>query len=269
MADLDAADCAELYAALTAIAVDAARVIRAFKGGEVRRKADDSPVTAADEAAEAAIRDSLKRLAPGLPIISEEQTERPDVAGTSYFLVDPLDGTREFVAGSDEYAVNIALMVRGVPILGIVAAPELGLIWRGLVGRGAERVEFDSDGRQSVPSAIRTREAPQRELLALVSRSHLDPRTKAYLERYGQARCVPCGSAQKFCRIAEGSADLYPRLAPTRDWDVAAGQAVIEAAGGRVAAPDCSPIRYGTAELIIPGFIATGQPGSAYFLPRS
>ncbi len=268
---LDAAACAELLDALTAIIAEAARLVCTFKAGDnVRRKADGSPVTAADEAAEAAIRESLTRLVPVLPIVSEEQRQRPTIdATTSYFLVDPLDGTREFIAGRGEYAINIALMTRGAPILGIIAAPALELIWRGIVGRGAERIALSADGKQSAPSTIHTRKPPQRGGIALVSRSHLDERSKAYLDNFPQMQRIACGSAQKFCRIAEGSADLYPRLAPTHDWDVAAGQAIVEAAGGWVVAADGAPIRYGTTELIIPGFIASGNPDAAPVLPAS
>jgi 3'(2'), 5'-bisphosphate nucleotidase len=258
---MDAAAYAELLPALSTIGVRVALAIRQRAGGaDVRSKADGSPVTAADIAAEAAIRDGLAELAPTLPIVSEEQAEHPrPTGGGSYFLVDPLDGTREFIAGRDEYAINIALMTDGAPALGVIAAPALGLIWRGIVGRGAERLSFAADGKMSAPSPIRTRPWPQQEPIVLVSRSHLDPRTQAYLAGLPASRTVPGGSAIKFCRIAEGSADLYPRLAPTHDWDVAAGHALIEAAGGRVLAPDGKPVRYGTPELLIPGFIASGD----------
>jgi 3'(2'), 5'-bisphosphate nucleotidase len=263
---LDAAACAALTEALTVIGVHAALVIReeARKGG-VQHKADGSPVTHADLAAEAAIRDHLTRLAPALPIISEEQETRPQPLprDADYFLVDPLDGTREFVAGRDEYAVNIALMASGAPVLGIIAAPALGLIWRGIVGRGAGRVAFAPDGTCSPPEPIHTRPRPQSELVVLVSRSHLEPRTQAFLEGLPKARAVPCGSAVKFCRVADGSADLYPRLAPTRDWDVAAGHALVEAAGGQLRTPDGAPLAYGTPDLLIPGFIARADPTNA------
>jgi 3'(2'), 5'-bisphosphate nucleotidase len=258
---MNAAVCAELLPALSAIAARAALTIRERAGGnDVRTKADGSPVTGADIAAEAMIRDGLTELAPTLPIISEEQSDHPRPAGGgSYFLVDPLDGTREFITGRDEYAINIALMADGAPILGVIAAPALGLIWRGIVGGAAERVSFAADGKMSAPTRIGARPWPQREAIVMVSRSHLDTQTQAYIARLPASRTVPCGSAVKFCRIAEGSADLYPRLAPTHDWDVAAGHALIEAAGGRVLASDGKPIRYGTPDLLIPGFIAAGD----------
>ena len=263
MPRLDAPACAELLGTLTAISVRAALVIlnEAGKGG-VQRKADGSPVTSADLAAEAVIREGLTQAAPNLPIVSEEQAlpEQPLPRDVEYFLVDPLDGTREFIAGRNEYAVNIALMVGQAPVLGVIAAPALGLVWRGLVGRGAERVAFATDGTCGPPDRVHARSRPPGELSVLVSRSHLDARTQAYLERLPKARTVGCGSAVKFCRIADGSADLYPRLAPTRDWDVAAGHALVEAAGGRVLAPDGTALVYGTPERRIPGFIASADP---------
>lgn len=259
MALKDAESCAAVMPAFTAVAVRAALVVRGFAGkGDVHRKRDGSPVTEADLAAEAAIRDGLARVAPTLPLVSEEQAEgdTPRTAGRSYALVDPLDGTREFIAGSDEYAINIAIMLDGRPVLGIVAAPALGLIWRGIVGHGAERMAFADDGRLAAPQPIHGRKRPPQDLVALTSRSHLDAKTKAYLDALPVTRMIACGSAIKFGRIAEGSADLYPRLSAVRDWDAAAGHALVEAAGGSVRTPDGQPLRYGSAERIIPGFIA-------------
>ena len=255
----DADTCAELMPGLTAVAVRAALVVRSFAGkGDVHRKRDGSPVTEADLAAEAAIRDGLARVAPALPLISEEQAEgeAPRALGRSYALVDPLDGTREFIAGSEEYAINIAVMIEGRPMLGVVAAPALGLIWRGIVGNGAERIAFAADGQLATPHRIHGRKRPPQNLVAVTSRSHLDAKTKAYLDGLPVARMLACGSAIKFGRIAEGSVDLYPRLSPVRDWDAAAGHALVEAAGGSVQTPDGQKLRYGTPERIIPGFIA-------------
>jgi 3'(2'), 5'-bisphosphate nucleotidase len=249
---------------LTAISVAAATaIIRAKASGGVRTKADGSPVTDADMAAEAVIRDWLSRLTPRLPIISEEAARNDAGAAASgrYFLVDPLDGTREFIAGHDDYTVNIALMSSGAPVLGVIAAPALGLVWRGAVGSGAERLSF-SAGRISEPQAIHTRARPQDELIVLVSRSHLDARTESYLKGLAAARRIACGSSLKFCRVAEGAADHYPRFGPVRDWDVAAGHAVLVAAGGSVTTLDGGPLVYGAPELLIPGFLAWGAPAS-------
>ncbi len=199
-----------------------------------------------------------------MPIISEEHAEheRPRVESGNYFLVDPLDGTREFIAGRDEYTVNIALIMEGAPILGIITAPARNLIWRGIVGRGAERLEF-ADGKISPPTAIRTRPRAAGELIVMVSRSHLEARTRAYLDGFPQTKLVQCGSSVKFCYVAEGTADLYARLAPTHDWDIAAGQAILAAAGGRMIAPDGAPPVYGSADLLVPAFLAWGDPKSA------
>ena len=263
MTIMDAASCAALMPALTTTAVRTALLVRGLAGkGDVHRKRDGSPVTEADLAAEAAIRSDLARLAPALPLVSEEQAEDhapPAGSGGSYALVDPLDGTREFIAGRDEYAINIAILAAGRPLLGIVAAPALGLLWRGIVGRGAERIIFAADGGLSPPQPIHSRKPAPEDLVVVVSRSHLDERTQAYIAKLPGARMMACGSAVKFGRVAEGTADLYPRLAPVRDWDAAAGHALVEAAGGRIATPKGHSLRYGTAERVIDGFIACGD----------
>jgi 3'(2'), 5'-bisphosphate nucleotidase len=261
MPTFDPAACSALLQALTVVAVSGAlAVLRVAGSGGVRIKADGSPVTAADEASESAIRAGLERLAPGIAVISEE-TDHDRTAATdpNVILVDPLDGTRDFIAGRDEYTVNIALVTDGVPRLGVIIAPALGLIWRGIVGAGAECMQLATDGKTSPPRAIQARRMPARNFVVMVSRSHLEPQTQAYLDRLPEAKIVPCGSALKFCRLAEGTADHYPRLAPTCDWDVAAGHAILTAAGGSVVSPSGDPIAYGTAELRIPGFFAWGN----------
>jgi 3'(2'), 5'-bisphosphate nucleotidase len=261
---LDAAACAQMLDALTEIAARASEAILQVAGGtedaKVRNKDDGSPVTAADEAAEAIIRDGLKRLAPAVPIVSEEQAahDRPQTGPTgSYFLVDPLDGTREFISGSDEYTVNIAVVTNGVPILGIVTAPAAGMAWRGVVGRGADCLSMGAGKIAAKP--IHARPRPQHEFKIVVSRSHLDERTSAYIAKFPHATLLQCGSSVKFCRVAEGAADLYARLAPTHDWDIAAGHAILAAAGGKVGAADGSPLAYGTKQLLIPAFLAWGD----------
>jgi 3'(2'), 5'-bisphosphate nucleotidase len=261
---LDVATCAEMMDALTEIAARASNAILQVAGGlqgtKVRNKDDGSPVTAADEAADAIIRAGLKQLAPSVPIVSEEQAshDRPQTASSSsYFLVDPLDGTREFISGSDEYTVNIAIVSDGAPVLGIVTAPAAGIAWRGIVGHGADRLPI-GDGK-AMAKKIHTRPHPQQDLAVMVSRSHLDERTKAFIAKFPNATPIQCGSSVKFCRVAEGAADLYARLAPTHDWDIAAGHAILGAAGGKVTAPDGSPLVYGTKELLIPAFLAWGD----------
>jgi 3'(2'), 5'-bisphosphate nucleotidase len=262
---LDAAACADLMDEITKITAQAAETILDFaKTPDVRCKADGSPVTSADLAAEAIICKGLQRLAPDVPVISEEQAARAKpmaIRGGSYFLVDPLDGTREFIAGRDEYTVNIALVTDGAPHFGIICAPALGDLWRGIVDRGAERLSFASP--TETPTAIRTRRRPQSEAVVVVSRSHLEARTKSYVDGLPGAKLVQSGSSIKFCRLAEGFADVYPRLAPTHDWDIAAGHAILKAAGGSVTAPDGAPLVYGTNDLLIPAFLAWGDPSSA------
>jgi 3'(2'), 5'-bisphosphate nucleotidase len=259
---LDAAACAEMMDALTDIAAQASKaILEVADSADVRRKDDGSPVTTADEASEAVICAGLKRLAPSVSIVSEEQIERPPTSASgSYFLVDPLDGTKEFISGRAEYTVNIAVVTDGVPLLGIVTAPAAGTAWRGIVGRGAERLPIA--GGTIASGAIHTRPRPGHEFQIMVSRSHLDERTKGYIGRFPQAELLQCGSSVKFCRLAEGAADLYARLAPTHDWDIAAGHAVLTAAGGKVTGPDRTSLIYGSPDLLIPAFLAWGDPKS-------
>jgi 3'(2'), 5'-bisphosphate nucleotidase len=227
-------------------------------------KADGSPVTEADMAADRVIAEGLARLIPQVQTLSEERTHLAQLPCTSsFFLIDPLDGTKEFVAGRDEFTVNLALVTDGVPLLGIVAAPALGLIWRGLLGRGAERLII-SGGAPSSAVPVRTRMMPAAGLpwIAAVSRSHGDARTEAFIDgRPGAVRQV-AGSAVKFCRVAEGGADIYPRLSPTCEWDVAAGHAVVSAAGGRITDAAGQALRFGAGrdDFTVPEFIAWGDP---------
>jgi 3'(2'), 5'-bisphosphate nucleotidase len=254
--------------ALTAIVARACGVIRNFAPGTVGRqlKPDQSPVTAADEASEATILGGLADLMPGVPVVSEEKSgrEAAPVLDGSFLMVDPLDGTKEFLAGRDEFTVNLAIIAGRRPIAGIVAAPARGQVWRGIVGRGAERLRLLDDGADRA-QAIRTRHWPAQGGVAVVSRSHLDPDTKSFLEKLGKVEQLPSGSAIKFCQVADGSADVYPRLATTCEWDVAAGHAVIAAAGGVVTKPDDAPLTYGqvAANFRIPAFIAWGDPDKA------
>lgn len=256
----------DLLDSLTLIGSRAAAAILAVPRPDLnaREKADASPVTAADEASEAVILEGLSRLLPDVAVISEETTTGRPVPGSTRrcLIVDPLDGTREFVAGRDEYVVNIALVEDGVPIAGVVVAPARGLAWRGHVGRGAERLALAAGAAPDAARerfAIHTRPTPPTRPRVLVSRSHLDAATETYVGRLAQPEKIPCGSALKFCLLAEGSADLYPRLAPTSEWDVAAGHAVLLAAGGEVLKPGGEPLRYGADNFRIAGFVAHGR----------
>ncbi len=262
----------QLLEELTTIVSAASAAILAARAGalEVRAKADHSPVTAADHAAEEVILAGLARVLPGICVVSEEAAGRSPPAGlpASFLLVDPLDGTRELVAGRDEFTVNVALVSAGRPRLGLIAAPAQRLIWRGIEGRGAERLLLEpgapaTRARECV--AIRTRPFPHAAPTAAVSRSHLDQRTEAFLARLPAAERLSCGSAIKFCRIAEGSVDVYPRLSTTCEWDVAAGHALLVAAGGTVVTPTGTELRYGaaSARFRIPAFVAWGDPDAA------
>jgi 3'(2'), 5'-bisphosphate nucleotidase len=246
-------DPAQLLPHLVAIAVEAGvRIIEIRQRPHgVMEKSDGSPVTEADLAGEQVIAAGLARHMPAIPVISEEDAARHGPPGPKTFiLVDPLDGTREFIGPSGEFTVNIALIDQGRPICGVVYAPALSRIWRGLVGRGAERAMLppgaDPANARWSPSTVRQR--PEAGWTAVASRSHLDPETQAFLARLPVADSRSIGSSLKFCLVADGEADVYPRFGQTYEWDTAAGHAVLEAAGGRVLQPDGSPFVYGKAE---------------------
>ena len=254
-----------LIAPLTDLVVRAGAAILAVnrRAMRIEGKLDGSPVTEADLAADRIIGDGLAQLIPDIPAVSEERAQevKPPFRG-SFFLIDPLDGTKEFVAGRDEFTVNLALVTNGIPLFGIVGAPALGLAWRGLVGRGAERLRLNAAGA-GAPEPIHTRRLPARgePWIAAVSRSHGDVRTEAFIGNRPGAQRLMLGSAVKFGRLAEGAADLYPRLAPTSEWDIAAGHAVVTAAGGKITDADGAPLRFGEGQngFIVPGFIAWGD----------
>jgi 3'(2'), 5'-bisphosphate nucleotidase len=223
------------------------------RGFAVERKDDLSPVTEADRAAELIILAALAKAAPGVPVIAEEEVAagRIPAHGDTYFLVDPLDGTKEFVRGGDDYTVNIGLIADGQPLLGAVFSPARSTLHAGLIGDGAWLE--DSDGRR----AIQTRERGE-AITAVASKSHFNQPTADYLaEAVGECDYTGIGSSLKFCIVAEGKADIYPRLSPTSEWDTAAGHAVLLAAGGRVDGPDGNPLAYGKQAFINRGFVAT------------
>jgi 3'(2'), 5'-bisphosphate nucleotidase len=244
----------------------AATLATPFHSVASRIKTDLTPVTAADEASEALIVEGLAHLLPGVPVIAEEGAARqlPTSIGPSFVIVDPLDGTREFLAGRDEFTVNIGIVTNGVPIAGLIAAPARGLLWRGIVGRGAERLHLrigSGEAKAYGRTPIHTRPAPSR-LTVATSRSHLDEATEDFLARLPLAERYLCGSSVKFCYLAQGDADVYPRLSPTREWDVAAGCAILAAAGGLVTTPQGGPLPFGRLKekFLVPGFIALGDP---------
>jgi 3'(2'), 5'-bisphosphate nucleotidase len=223
----------------------------------VAEKADHSPVTLADLAAHRIIKDRLSKLTPDIPVISEED----DVAWTEstktklFWLVDPLDGTKEFLSGTDEFTVNIALISDGEPVFGVVAIPAMNAIYWGDVDTGAFR---EINGRLDL---IEVADTKQGEILrVVVSKTHLDNETREYMRQMGPREVILAGSSLKFCRVAEGAADIYPRLGPTCEWDTAAAHAIVCAAGGHVCGLDGLPIRYGKADPINPSFIASSLP---------
>jgi 3'(2'), 5'-bisphosphate nucleotidase len=244
--------------------VAAAAVATLAGACNVRIKADRSPVTDADERSQAILLQAMARLMPGVAVVSEEMAVRPSRLGDVFVLIDPLDGTKEFVAGSSEYTVNLAIVQDGEPVAGIVAVPAEGLIYRGRARQGAERLAMSFSGaipNLAAAQPIRIRNAPRGGIVAAVSRSHLDSATVALLDQLHVGHRVACGSALKFCRVAEGIADIYPRLAPTCEWDVAAGHALVTAAGGTMTLPGGGMLRYGDAasDFRIPAFIAWGD----------
>lgn len=249
------ADYGRLTEDLAAAAREAGEAILAVvrRGFEVESKRDESPVTEADRAAELIILAALARAAPGVPVIAEEEVAagRIPTHEDTYFLVDPLDGTKEFVRGGDDYTVNIGLIEDGAPKLGVVFAPASGRLHAGCVGDGA----WVEQG--SARSPIRTR-ARGEEITAVASKSHLNQATMDYLEAaVGTCGYISVGSSLKFCIVAEGDADIYPRASPTSEWDTAAGHAVLLAAGGLVDGPDGDQLRYGKRAFLNRAFVAT------------
>jgi 3'(2'), 5'-bisphosphate nucleotidase len=229
----------------------------------VRDKADASPVTAADEAAEKIILADLALIAPDVPVVAEESVAagRVPVIASRFFLVDPLDGTKEFISHRDEFTVNIALIEDGEPVLGVVLAPARGeLYWGDVRAQRAGRLEADPDGTMpSLGSAIQARQPPPRGWTAVASRSHRTPETDALLSNYPITEFRSIGSSLKFCLLAAGQADIYPRVGTTMEWDTAAGHAVLSAAGGSVTGLEREPFRYGKAGFRNGNFIARGR----------
>ncbi len=238
----------------------AGEAILPFRGGDiaVERKADDSPVTAADYAANDVIVPELSALTPSIPVVSEESAavgDVPDVSGGCFWLVDPLDGTKEFIAGRDEFTVNIALVDAGRPVLGVVGIPVLGEIFSGF-GPGSARFHAADGGVRRIDA----RRPPEDGLTAMVSRSHADMEAvEALFATMTIKERVIAGSSLKFCRIAAGMADLYPRFGRTMEWDTAAGHAVLAAAGGSVRTLDGADLSYRKPGFENPHFLARGR----------
>jgi 3'(2'), 5'-bisphosphate nucleotidase len=254
----------ELAARFGALASEAGKLIMAIYSPtlKVEAKKDSSPVTEADAAAEHAILAGLQKVIPDVPVVAEESFDAKTngSAPARFILVDPLDGTREFITGSHEFTVNIALVENSQPTVGCVYAPALNQMY--LAGAGAWRAEVkpgEALPRLDVMQKLATSPYPAAGLRAMASRSHLDPETEALLKRLQVGTFQSAGSSLKFCVLAQGDGDIYPRLAPTMEWDTAAGQAVLTAAGGCVIGRDGSPFRYGKAGFRNDGFVAWGR----------
>ena len=252
---------------LVGIALDAGKVIMTVYATDfdVATKSDSSPVTEADEKAEALILERLAQALPDIPVVAEEAVAAGNVPdhGGRFFLVDPLDGTKEFLNRNGDFTVNIALVEDGAPTVGVVYAPARNLIFTGGVQSGATVGEVGDDGSVAF-RATTIRDIPSDGIVAVASRSHMTDETKAFIDRFTVSDLVSAGSSLKFCRVAAGEADLYPRLGRTMEWDTAAGDAVLRAAGGKVTTLDGALLCYGKrnqaedSDYANPWFVAAG-----------
>ena len=224
-------------------------------------KSDDSPVTAADKKADEVISQGLKKFFPEVPIVSEEQVKSHDLSASVFFIVDPLDGTKEFIKRRGDFTVNIALVANGEPIRGVVYAPaRQRLFYTDENGEAVEEMPYFSLSKMGLVKKIKTASSNNTALKVVASKSHRDKKTDEYISNYQCKELVNAGSSLKFCLIAAGEADLYPRFGPTMEWDTAAGHAVLSAAGGSVLqAEDKQPLKYGKPNYKNPFFIAASK----------
>jgi 3'(2'),5'-bisphosphate nucleotidase len=262
----------DLIDALVAAAIAAGGIILTIRDGglSVEQKADHSPVTEADRAAEAEITTRLHQIAPGVAVIGEEAVSEgriPEI-GNAFFLVDPLDGTREFVQGGNDFTVNIGLIRNGKPEVGVIFVPAMGKLFGGAVGQGAWRAEV-AGGVPGERRPMRVRAAPEGPITVVASRSHRTPETDTFIRKFNVGELINRGSSVKFCAVAEGKADLYPRMGTTMQWDTAAGEAILRAAGGDVVTTEGVPLFYGRGPapgadaFRNPWFIASGGMSAA------
>jgi 3'(2'), 5'-bisphosphate nucleotidase len=242
---------------LCALAVAAGERIMQIRaeGVSAEYKEDASPVTRADKEADAMIVARLRQLAPAVPVISEESESQQDISqAPNFWLVDPLDGTKNFIRGGTGFTVNIGLIAHGTPILGVIYLPAQGILYFGAQGTGAFRKRDDEAQAQR----ITTRPMPAQDRTAIISHDHAREDTAAWLERYGITQTSSASSSLKFCKIAEGEADVYPRTGPTMEWDTAAGHAIVLAAGGSMVTLDEQPFLYGKPQFLNGGFVVCG-----------
>ena len=240
------------------IALSAGNIILRFYDDQfsIMQKSDGSPVTAADQAAEDYIIPALTRLTPDIPIIAEERVamgQIPDVSGGTFWLVDPLDGTKEFINRNGDFTVNIGLIQSGIPTLGVVSTPVDNCVWAGSLADGALQI------KDSVQQKIGVRKANQQKITVVASRSHRSPELETFISELKVEQSISRGSSLKFCLIAEGQADIYPRTGPTMEWDTAAGHAVLIAAGGKMAGFDGTQFQYAKPDFLNGWFIASGK----------
>lgn len=258
----------QLVFGVLAACIEASEAIMAVYRSDdfnIEHKADDSPLTRADTASHEILARALARLTPDIPILSEESDE-DDLATRRHWrrlwVVDPLDGTREFIKRNDEFTINVALVEQHRPVLGVIAVPATGEAYSGIAGQGAQRWSGFAD-----PQPISTRRCAQPPVV-LGSRSHANPRSEAYFEMIGDHERISRGSALKFCTVATGEADFYPRLGPTSEWDTAAGDALVSAAGGRVWLPDGEPLLYNARATTLNGdFLVAGDRAARWPTP--
>ncbi len=267
--DLDLPLRSEILEAFILAASRAGAIILAHraKGCVVETKPDQSPVTVADRESEAEILAHVRRVLGNIPVVAEESISKGLVdfnPARPFIVVDPIDGTKEFIEGRTEFTVNLALVENRKPVLGVIYAPALETLY---VGGGGEAFGGWLDPGEPLAAlrgrrALRCRAPDENRIIAVASRKHLDPATRAYLDKLPGAECIYRGSSIKFCIIADGQADLYPRLDPISEWDTAAGQAILEAAGGSLEGLDGKPFIYGKIEtgFLNAGFIARGLP---------
>jgi 3'(2'), 5'-bisphosphate nucleotidase len=243
------------------------QVYKSAEGLDIQTKGDNSPVTAADLEAHAILHPALEQLLPDVPVLSEESSLPPYAIRQSwnrYWIIDPLDGTKEFIKRNGEFTVNIALIEKGIPVLGVVHVPVLGITYTGIKGEGAHKISGDTKISIATRS-VQKRIDAQQAIEVVASRSHgaeaVDNFLNKITDRLGPVELKNMGSSLKLCLVAEGQADIYPRLALTSEWDTAAAQAVVEAAGGKVLTIDLEEMRYNTKDDILnPFFYVIGDP---------
>jgi len=248
---------------LRATAIEAGKKIMQIRAGKmgVSYKADSSPVTLADQAAEKIILRDLREITPEIPIVAEESASEGKIPHVTdrFWLVDPLDGTKEFISGGTDFTVNISLIEDGNPTFGIIYTPASGELYTTRNQNTATLQKVHDGVCIGDESPIFVREANQKKLIALTSKSHLDDDTKIFLKKLKVKDTISAGSSLKFCVVAAGGADVYPRFGPTMEWDIAAGHAILNAAGGSITNPDGTPFQYNKPDFRNGPFIARGK----------